>query len=73
MFNETQSFQYQLPLQQQMWKDDFQFLTLLSTKLQNTLAPNPSKKQVQLVYNSDRDEITDSNKFLKKPNSEVLS
>ena len=56
-----------------MWKDDFQFLTLLSTKLQNTLAPNPSKKQMQLVYNSDRDEITDSNKFLKKPNSEVLS
>ena len=56
-----------------MWKDDFQFLTLLSTKLQNTLAPNPLNKLMQLVYNSDRNKITDSNKFLKKPNSEVLS
>ena len=29
-----------LPLQQQKWKDEFQFLTLLSTKLQNDLAQN---------------------------------
>ena len=32
-----------------MWKNDFQFLTLLSTKLQNTLAPNSLDKLMQLV------------------------
>ena len=31
-----------------MWKDDFQFLTLLSTKLGNDLAPNSLDKLMQL-------------------------
>ena len=62
-----------------MWKDNFQFLTLLSTKLQNTLAPNSLEKLMQLIsmeahiYNLDRGEITDLDKFLKKPHSVVLS
>ena len=52
-------------LQQQMWKDDFQFLILLSTKLQNYLEPNSLDKLMQLIstephiYNLDRGEITD--------------
>ena len=44
-FNET--LKISVPLQQQMWKDDFQFLTLLSTKLQNTLAQNSLGKLAQ--------------------------
>ena len=62
-----------------MWKDDFQFLTLLLTKLRNTLAPNSLDKLMQLIsmephiYDLDRDEITDLDKFLKKPRSIVLS
>ena len=52
-----------------MQKDDFQFLTLLSTKLQNTLAPNSLDKLMQLisieahVYDLDRGKITDLGKF----------
>ena len=42
-------FSINYPLQQQMWKDDFQFLTLLSTKLRNTLAPNSLDKLIQLI------------------------
>ena len=38
-----------LPLQQQKWDDDFQFLTILSTKLQNTLARNSLDKLMQLT------------------------
>ena len=47
-----------------MWKEDFQFLTLLSTKLQNTFAPNSLDKLIQLISmephicDLDRDEIT---------------
>ena len=32
-----------------MWKEDFQFLTLLSTKLQNNLVPNSLDKLMQLI------------------------
>ena len=32
-----------------MWKDDFQFLTLLLTKLQNTLARNSLDKLMHLI------------------------
>ena len=32
-----------------MWKDDFQFLTLLLAKLQNTLVPNSLNKLMQLI------------------------
>ena len=32
-----------------MWKNDFQFLTLLLTKLRNTLAPNSLDKLIGLV------------------------
>ena len=32
-----------------MWKGDFQFLTLLSTKLQNNLAPKSFEKLMQLI------------------------
>ena len=62
-----------------MWKDNFQFLTLLSTKLRNTLTQNSLDKLMQLIlmephiYNLDRDEITDLDKFLKKPHSVALS
>ena len=62
-----------------MWTDYFQFLTLLSVKLQNTLVPNLINKLMQLIsmeahiYDLDRDEITDLDKFLKKPRSIVLS
>ena len=61
-----------------MWKDDFQFLTLLSTKLRNTLAPNSLDKLMQLVsikphiYDLDKGKITDLDKFQKKPYSLVL-
>ena len=62
-----------------MWKDDFQFLTLFPTKLPNTLAPHSLDKLMQFIsmephiYNLDRGEITDLDKFLKKPRSVVLS
>ena len=62
-----------------MWKDDFQFLTLLSTKQQNTLVPNPLGKLMQLIsmkphiYDLDSGERTDLEKFLKKSHSVVLS
>ena len=62
-----------------MWKDDFQFLTLLSTKLQNALVPNSLDKPMQLIsmephiYDLDRGKITDLGKFLKKLYSVVLS
>ena len=60
-------------------ESNFQFLTLLSTKLRNTLAPNSLDKLMQLIsmephiYDLDRGEITDLDKFLKKPHSVVLS
>ena len=60
-------------------ESNFQFLTLLSTKLRNTLAPNSLDKLMQLInfnrtsHNLDRSEITDLDKFLKKPHSVVLS
>ena len=47
-----------------MWKNDFQFLTLLLTKLQNTLVPKSLDKLMQLIsiephiYDLDRGEIT---------------
>ena len=55
-----------------MWKDNFQLLTLLSTKPRNTLAPNSLDKLMQLtsmepdMYDSGRGKITDLDKFLKK-------
>ena len=58
---------------------DFEFLTLLLTKLQNTLAPNSLNKLMQLnlmelhIYDLDSGEITDLDKFLKKSHSIVLS
>ena len=61
-----------------MWKVDFQFITLLSTKLQNTLAPKSLDKLMQLIsmkpdiYDLDRGEITNLQKFLKKPHRAVL-
>ena len=61
-----------------MWKDDFQFLTLLSTELRNTLAQDTLDKLMQLtlmkpyIYDLDRGEIIDLHKFLKKPHSVVL-
>ena len=60
----------------------FSVLPFLSTKLWNTLAPNSSNKLIKLIsmephkshiYYSDSDEITDLEKFLKKPHSVVLS
>ena len=62
-----------------MGKDDFQFLNLLLTKLQNTLVPNSLDKLMELIlmephiYNLDRDKITDLDKFAKKLHSVVLS
>ena len=62
-----------------MRKDDFQHLTLLSTTVRNTLAPNSLDKLMQLIsmephiYDSDRGKITDLDKFLKKLHSVVLS
>ena len=62
-----------------MWKDDFKFLTLLLTKLQNTLVPNSLDKLIQLtsmephIYDLDRGKITDLDKFLKKQHSIVLN
>ena len=62
-----------------MWKDDFKFLTLLSTKLQNTSVPNSLDKLIQLtsmephIYDLDRGKITDLDKFLKKQHSIVLN
>ena len=62
-----------------MWKDDLQFLSFLLTKLRNILAPNSLDKLMQLIsmephiYNLDRDEITDLDKFLKKPHSVLQS
>ena len=61
-----------------MWKDDFQFLTLFLTKLRNTLVSNSLDKLMQLIlmephiFNLARGEITDLDKFLKKPHSVVL-
>ena len=66
-----------LPLQQQKWKDDFMFLTLLSTKLRNTLVQNSLDKLMQLtsmephIYDLDRHETADLHKFLKKSHSVV--
>ena len=57
----------------------FSILTFLLTKLQNTLTPNSLDKLMQQIsmephiYDLDRDEITDLDKFLKKPHSVVLS
>ena len=62
-----------------MWKDDFQFLTLLSSKLRKALALNSLETLMQVIsiephiYDLDRGEITDLDKFLKKPHSVVLS
>ena len=61
------------------WKDNFHFLTLISTKLRNTLAQNSLDKLMQLTsmephtYDLDRGEVTDLHKFLKKPHRVVLS
>ena len=57
----------------------FSVLTFLSAKLQNTLEPNSLGKLMQLIsmephiYDLDRVEITELDKFLKKPHSVVLS
>ena len=57
----------------------YSVLTFLSTKIWNTLAPNPLGKLMQLIslehhiYDLDRDKITDLDKFLKKPHIIVLS
>ena len=54
-------------------------LTLLSTKLQNTLVPNSLDRLMQLismechVYDSAMGEITDLKKFMKKPHTIVLT
>ena len=54
-------------------------LTLLLTKLQNTLAPNSLDKLIQLnsmephIYDLDIGKIVDLGKFLKNPHSVVLS
>ena len=61
-----------------MQKDDFQFLTLLSTKPQNNLVPNSLDKLMQLISMGPHmwfsyGEITDLDKFLKKLLSVVLS
>ena len=61
-----------------MWKVDFQFITLLSTKLRNTLGPNALDKLMQLISmkpdicDLDRGEIANLQKFLKKPHRAVL-
>ena len=53
----------------------FSVLTFLSTELWNTLAPNSLDKLMQLIsmephiYDLDRDEITDLDKFLKNHTS----
>ena len=58
-------------LLQEMYKDNFQFLTLLLTKLQNTVSPNLLDKLMQLIsiephiYDLDRSEITDLDKFAR--------
>ena len=68
-----------LPLQQQKWGDDFQFLIPLLTKLWNTLMQNSLDELMQLtlmepyIYDLDRCEITGLHKFLKKAHSVVLS
>ena len=57
----------------------FSVLTFLSAKLRNTLEPNSLGKLMQLIsmethiYDLDRVEITDLDKFLKKLHSIVLS
>ena len=57
----------------------FSVLTLLSTKLRNTLASNSLDKLMQLIsmephrYDLDREEITNWDKFLKKLHIVVLS
>ena len=57
----------------------FSVLTFLSAKLQNTLEPNSLGKLMQLIsmephiYDLDRVEITELDKFSKKPHSVVLS
>ena len=59
---------------QEMYKDNFQFLTLLLTKLQNTVSPNLLDKLMQLIsiephiYDLDRSEITDLDKFAQDSN-----
>ena len=62
-----------------MWNDDFQFLTLVSTKIWNILAPKSLDKLMQWIlmeshiYDLDSGEINDLDKFLKKPHSAVIS
>ena len=57
----------------------FSVLTFFSAKLRNILEPNSLHKLMQLIlmephtYDLDRDEITDLDKFLKKPHNVVLS
>ena len=54
-------------------------LTFLLAKLQNTLEPNSLDKLMQLIsmephiYDLDRDQITDLDKFLNKPHIVALS
>ena len=61
-----------------MWKDNFQFLTLLLTKPRNTFVPKSLDRLMQLIsmapyiYDLDRGEITNSDNFLKKAHSIVL-
>ena len=62
-----------------MWKVDFQFLTFISTKLRNTLAPNSLDKLMKLILmephisNLYKGKINDLVKFLEKPHSVLLS
>ena len=57
----------------------FSVLTFFSAKLRNILEPNSLDKLMQLIlmephtYDLDRDEITDLDKFLKKPHNVILS
>ena len=68
-FNEThKDFSINNSYNKKCRKSKFQFLTLLSTKLQNILVPNSLAKLMQLISMEPHIcEITDLDKFLKKP------
>ena len=77
-FKEThKDFSIIYPYNNKYGKTIFSFLTLLSTKQRNTFAPNSHDKLIQLnsmePHMYDSGEITDLDKFLKKPHSVVLS
>ena len=67
-FNEThKDFSINYSYNKKCRKSKFQFLTLLSTKLQNILVPNSLAKLMQLISMEPHIcEITDLDKFLKK-------